>query len=220
MTSVTLTDDELILLDGRCSEEVQAKVGSAKDRIAMRSVLPDVSPEVAGFVSDAVNEALKNGKLIYRHTRLMSCEICKKSAGYAVYKRSGRYHRKGEKDHSKPLYLSGVELADRVVVMTGYATLGCCQDCMKEVVPVLAKALIGIKAQLPDVLKLDGAPTYKKMDNMKCKCGWTGHEGEMGKLPTLLGDGYYPGKCPACGAENRFLCSEIKKSEGFTLVQQ
>ena len=52
------------------------------------------------------------------------------------------------------------------------------------------------------------------------KCGWIGHDGQLGKLRTLLGDGYYLGKCPDCGAENHaFTVENIVALEGFEVVE-
>lgn len=217
MPSVTLTDKELVLLDGQCSEKVQSEVNLAKDRLEAASRLPDLSEAEAAFISDAVNEAKTNGVLVKRWTKVRHCKLCNSSAGYAKYTRSSRYHRKGQTDHSKPLYLSGVELADRFVVMTGYPTLGCCNNCYSKLQPILKDQLSGVQAKLPEELR--GETTYDKKDNMECtKCGWTGHEGEMGMLQAIMG-GEYPGQCPKCDAQNLpFGRNYIEIRKGFTIV--
>ena len=65
-------------------------------------------------------------------------------------------------------------------------------------------------------------PKRKRYDDVKCKlCGWEGHEGQMGRLPTLIGDGSYPAYCarrPECRAENGWGRSDVERTGGFTIV--
>lgn len=72
-----------------------------------------------------------------------------------------------------------------------------------------------------DELRSDGAPLYQRWDRCRCKrCKWTGHDGQLGKLRTLMGDGFYPGKCPSCGEERRPLGSDpFERLDGFDVVE-
>lgn len=217
MPSVILTDEELAILDGKCSEKIQKEVDAAKSRISAASTYAHLTPLQAGFIADAVSEAKNTGLLVKRGVGLSYCPVCKKSGGYAVYKRSSRFHRKGEKDFSKPLTLYGIELADRFVSIKGYASCGCCRECFDTILPDLKKALEGVRAQLPKDLQ---TTPFKKFKKMKCnKCGWEGHEGQMRKLPVMF-EGYYPGGCPSCEAENRPLgATHIETVSGFVVVE-
>ena len=50
---------------------------------------------------------------------------------------------------------------------------------------------------------------------------WEGHEGQVGRLRTLLGDGTYPGKCLSCGVEHRpFSVSPLEIIDGFVVVEE
>lgn len=218
-TEVSLEDSELIVLDGRCTAEVQEKVNAAKDRISMAKTLQGSDPKIAGFVADVVSEAKKNGLLRHAYCRLRTCKICGQTAGYYVYSRNGRNHRKGQPDYNHPKYLSGVELADRFISMQGYATLGCCNACFEKALPLLKSVLKDVRAQIPE--SLSGLPTrFKRFDRRKCKkCGWIGHEGEMRQLRTLMGDGYYPGGCPKCENESSLFNNSFERVEGCDVIE-
>jgi hypothetical protein len=216
---VRLTDEELVLLDGQCSEKVQRDVDGAKARLSVASQIDsDIPPEHRTFISRVVEEAENSGCLTFERWSLHKCDVCGRRAGYASYKRNSRYHRKGDPDYSKPLTFPGFEFAKRFVVSRGYATVGCCQECFNDLRPHLVRALENVKAELPE--RLMGYPSkWRRWDNMKCKsCGWQGHKGEMGELPAMF-EGYYRGQCPECGAKNNaFGPMQIKTVDGFTLV--
>lgn len=204
MAMVTLTDEELVLLDGRCSEKVQAEVAAAKARLTAAQTMSGVSPTVAGFVADAVTLAQKDLKLSFERCGLRRCRICDKCAGYHVYK-SGR--QKGRENLDKPLYLQGVELKESFMRMRGYATLGCCADCWTQVQPLVAEAVKDLAAEVhPQIAP--GHP-WKRYQRVKCNsCKWQGHEGQLAPAPALMG-GFYPGKCPQCGNQNPFFGQSI-----------
>lgn len=214
---VHLTDDELVLLDGRCRDEVQDKVHAALARIAMRSELPDLTPAQAGLVSDVVTAAREHGRLRYMSTIIDWCHLCKTHLGYALYK-SGP--RKGEKNHSKPRFLPAIDMDPRFVHIKHHAGLGGCSDCVTPIVGVIAEQLRGVPAQVPDKLRAEGEPVRLRHNNVECtKCGWEGHEGQMRRKRTLMGDGTYPAGCPECDAENGFGRTLIETTEGFTVVE-
>lgn len=213
-----LLDTELVLLDGRCRPEIQARVDQAKARLASIAANPELPEPVAKFLADARNEAENTGKLVWRHIRLRSCSVCKKQAGYAKYTRYGRYHKKGDDNHDRPLTFAGYELADRSVTIRNYATLGCCHECWMRIQPELARTLSDVRAEIAEQIT-GRPPTLIRYKNRQCtKCGWTGHEGEMRKLPTLMGDGYYAGGCPKCQAESTLFGNDIKLIDGYTVV--
>lgn len=218
MTRVELTDDELTLLDGKCSDAVQADVDAAKLRLASVESLGHLTPERAGFVADVVREALKSGRLTFCWRSLRLCDVCKRSDGYAPYKRTSRYRRKGDPDYSRPRTFRGVELKHGYVSVQGYARLGCCEDCFNATKASLTEALADIRAEVPEAIT-GQPPRFRYSENQHCTtCDWKGHELQLGQLPTLMGDGYYRGKCPKCGAENRLFLHPIKRVDGFQLV--
>ena len=197
---IELTDDELLLLDGRVNETAQKEVEAAKLRLSAAVEYPERTKAEAAFIADTVTRAKKDGRLIYEFKSIKHCDLCGKSGGYLPYK-SGP--RRGKPNYDKPTYLGGVELGDNFIRMTGYASQGCCRECMDKLVGDLKTALIEVKAELPRQLRTEGQPVYKRWKRHTCsQCGWKGHEGEMKLLRTLFADGWYHGECPSCGAKN------------------
>jgi len=220
MVSVNLTDEELALLDGRCSADVQRQVDAATGRLSMQAALAETPGHLAAFIADAVMEAKNSGRLKFAPCGLRTCPYCKRSGGYAVHSGRSRYHRKGTPNYDKPLTIPGVELAQRFVNFLGHATVGCCRECWEAAQPLLVSALDAVKAEIPEAIT-GKAPRFKRFDNAHCTaCGWTGHEGQMRPRRTLMGDGRYPGGCPACPAENAPLGRTVIQTTklGFTLV--
>lgn len=217
MTYIHLTDAEIVVLDGRCTPETQDKVDAAKARVEARCRYAHLAPNVAGFIADAVSEARMHGRLVFARRPIRDCRICKTSAGYVPFK-SGP--RKGRPNHDRPRTLQGIELAERFVTVQDRVTCGGCADCVTPALPDLREALRGIRAQLPDTLHTDGEPRWVRHDNRKCTaCDWTGHEGEMTRARTLMGDGWYPSGCPTCGAANTFGRTPVKLVDGHTVVE-
>ncbi len=216
---VALTDDELIELDGRCRPEVQQEVEAARLRLRYRLLLPDLPARLSGFVADVVSEATRTGILIQSRRSISYCSLHGGSAGYRVFK-SGP--RKGRRDPDRPLYLWGVEFANRFIIMEHHVTLGGCTDCIKQVEPYLPMALQGVPAQLPEALRTEGDPVWTRRGLRRCtRCEWSGHEGQMGRLPTLMGSGTYPGVCPSCKAKDVLFSGEGKVFEprkGYALT--
>jgi hypothetical protein len=215
---VTLTDAELLVLDGRCSEKVQDKVDAARSRVETATAHPDLSPEMAGLIADVVTEAKAKGLLLWRGTRARLCRVCGKSAGYAKFK-SGP--RKGSENYDKPLTFPAVEMADRFVRVSNHVSLGACSDCAAEAKPHLVAALAAVRAQVPADLAAAGRPAWKRYGVRTCpECGWTGHEGEMRQLPTLMPGGTYPGGCPSCEFESRPFGKSFEFVDAFEVVAE
>lgn len=218
---IALTDEQLVLLEGHLDEKGQEKVRLAKLRLAFKGAVGEgLNDPQKTFLSKVLEEATTNGKLVCYHTQMSYCEICKRTKTYAKYARSGLYHRKGEFNRDKPIRFSGIELADRFVRMEGYPTLGACNECMNTLLPHLRKHLAGMPVQLPKPLILEQAPLFYKSAHKECtKCGWKGHERQMGQLRTLMGDGHYFGKCPSCGIESTLFSNPVKTVDGFEIVE-
>lgn len=217
---IDLTEDELLMLDGRCAPATQALVDDLKDRRAYRQRFDGLTTREADFVHAIIAEARAAGRLVHRGASLRYCEVCGTRAGYATYKRTSRNHRKGEIDYDKPLSLYGIEMKDTFIRMEGYPSLGCCNDCWRKLKDVIADELyLGkVRAEIPQDI-MGHPPKYKRWRNVQCTvCGWTGHEGQMRELNAIMG-GKYRGGCPKCVAENRFLGpTHVKDIEGFTVV--
>lgn len=218
MTTLNLTDDEALLLDGKVSSNAQATIDAIKRARELASA-EGCDTKIADFIAKAIEAAKTSGRLVFRHAEVRCCGLCGKSGGYRQYSRSSRWHRKGQTDFSKPIYLYGVDLIDSFVRIKGSPELGCCDACWKTVKPLLARNLEGVHAEIPESIT-GHPPKFKWHQNRKCsKCGWAGHEGQMGRNVTLMGDGTYPSTCPQCKAKNVFLSTTIELVDGFTLVE-
>jgi hypothetical protein len=217
--SVILTDDELVILDGRCAAKVQAEVDAAKLRVAMSTAIPGLKPELAGLIADIVTEAQQNGRLVFQHTGIDRCPICKRTGGYAKWRSTTRYHRKGDENKDKPLSIGAYDFARRFITWSRSVTLGCCDTCFAEMKPALLAKLSDVRAAIPDALT-GVKPKWIRYDNRKCtNCNWTGHEGEMVQDYALMG-GKYTAGCPQCGEKNRpFGRTIIATADGFSLIE-
>jgi hypothetical protein len=214
-TSVRLTDAELVWLTGHCRPEVQAEVDKAKARLeAARKY--DLPHSLAGLVADVVSEATTEGRLVHFSERIRYCSWCRRDAGYYRYK-SG--YNRGQINPKKPLYFTGMEFARRFIRVRNHITLGACTDCVSLALPTIKAALVGVPVQLPPTLQTEGEQLWERHENRECtKCGWVGHEGEMGRRRTLMGDGTFPSSCPSCKAFNDIGVTVVKSVDGFVVA--
>lgn len=219
-TSVDLVDDELLLLDGRCSAKVQAEVDGAKLRQRLAATHQDVPPQLLYAASTILRAAASGGQLIRRGERIRHCLGCGKHAGYAARTRSSSKGLKGEPNYDRPLYLSAIEYVPQFVRVVGYSSTAVCLSCVPEVERILISELAGVPCDLPDALVSEGGTRWRRYERRHCTaCGWQGHEGQMRQLPALI-SGRYAGGCPACPANNTpFGPTVIKNGDGFELVE-
>ncbi len=209
-TSVSLSDHDLAALIGSADEDVRVEAEAARDRLAAPSRWTSVAPHVAALIADVTTEARKEGRLIYRGVSASLCRYCGARSEWKVPPR-----KRKEREYPVP----SVDFADHLIVITGHVSVGACRKCVDEALPVLRAELATFPVQLPTALQSDNAPRFKRWDRCRCKkCEWSGHEGQLGKLPTLMRDGHYPGKCPSCGAERRFLADPFESMPGFDVV--
>lgn len=219
LVKVELTHEECLLLDGRVNEAAQKIVDVSKRRLEAAERLSTLTAPQAAFIADLVAIAESDGRLLLGRVGMRSCKACGKAAGYAKYKRDGRYHRKGQSDHSKPLEIWGYGFTQDFVTMRGYPRHACCPECWDAMKPIVAAELRNVRAVVPAEISGE-PPRFKRYDNMKCSlCGWEGHEGEMGRRAVVIGNGTYPSDCPKCDAKNVLFQTQINRRDGFTLVE-
>ena len=216
---VSLTDNEMLLLDGKCSDKVQKDVNAAKNRLSFQDRV-DAPAGVAALVADIVGVAHNKGRLQYRIRKLRTCRVCDKNAGHAKYTRNAKWHRKGDLNYDRPLSFSGVDCEPTSSTIKGRANFGCCYECWKVVKSILVDELKNIKAEIPE--EISGIPSkWKHYPKKRClKCEWEGHEGQLGELPAWMG-GTYPGERPKSRAKSLPLGSQVFKTvDGFALEEQ
>lgn len=213
-----LTAEEILLLDGRCRPEVQALVERARATTSLtcETGLPE---KIADMLVKIVAEAEKNGKLVYTCQSIRHCPCCGRHEGYHIYRGRSKYKRYGQPDYDKPILFTGWEVADRFISIQHCLSMGFCDGCATKILPVLRERLKRVKSQIPEAL-LGEKCRWKFNKNRRCtKCCWEGHEGEMGKERTLMGDGYYPAYCPNCKAGGGLFNRDIDTREGFTITE-
>lgn len=208
---VEIEETTLLLLDGKCEPGLQQVIDGIK--MAMSIKTDNISQQEAAMIVEIIEYAKKSGKLNYWKKDISRCPCCSRSDGYDLIKRNSKYKYKGQTDYSSPKLFQGFELKDSFMSIKDNIFLGFCASCKDRVLPVLLKNLEGIRVEIPKGLS-GRDPAYKKIDIMKCKkCGWEGSEIKVGLLPTLFGDGYFRGKCPACKAESSF-CNAVMIGTG------
>lgn len=193
---VSLTGDELILLDGKCREEIQKKVERAKLAKSLNT-----GNKIADY---CIAKGAESGAIsIYRASGLTHCVSCGKYADHPVYQRGPK---KGKTNYNKP----------RVKFYGVRSAKDWCYDCEQK--HDISKTITDkIKS---DDLKIEIKGMYSKETRykidpkLKClKCGEDSWESEYGKLPAMI-QGSYAGKCPKCGAESLpFWKSHKKQNE-------
>jgi len=190
-TSICLTDDELLLLDGRCLPETQTIIDSVKERNYLSNTC-SLTESQSKVIVDIVTCARSRGAVDFRWTAIsgwQSCQVCGKRAGYSLFKTG---MNKGKENTKKPWYIYGAKIGSEFI----------CNDCYKALKPVIVRHLALIQCELAMELMSEGAAKMVKSVACKCnKCEWTGHEHQILAKMCLMGRGYYPGKCPGCGAE-------------------
>ncbi len=212
-----IPDEDLSMLDGKCSEATQSIVNEAKARLALKAAFSKLTEKQIEFIHEVKSTALKEKRLVYMLAYSHWCPVCQKSGGYAKYPRNGRHHRKGDSNYDKPLNFSGRDFTSPFVRMRDRFSLGACDECVNAVMPALKTILSDVEAELPSIF--EPKRKLKRWDEMVCTCGWTGPECEMIKLRTIFNDGWYYGKCPSCKAENGLMTRNIKTTGKHILLE-
>lgn len=208
--SVYLEDRDLALLVGSNDPDVRVAAEQACARLAAAARWPELQPHVAALVVDVLAEARKSGRLIHRGVAISRCHYC---GAHSTWEKSKRRRREYEAK------ISGIELADRFVIIAGHISVGGCRACFDAALATLRTELAMFPVELPQALLAKDARAYRRWDRCRCKrCDWRGHDGQLGKLPALMG-GEYHGKCPSCGAERRLFDDPFERLDGFDVIE-
>lgn len=210
----TLTDEELDILDGKCSPETQAVCDSSKNRRNMEASFSGLTQKQAAVVIQIINRARDAGELSYSRVDITSCPACDVKPGYYLRSRTSSKGRKGQPDFEKPKTVPAIDYSRGFVTIRGYVSVGCCYECNKLIEPIIMAELAKLPTAVP--AWFPGARIFvektwngerkiaslEKCNIVKCnKCGCIQHEREMGRQLTLMSDGTFPAKCKSCGNE-------------------
>lgn len=196
MIRIELSYDEMILLDG--------KVGSAAQKIIDFEKRKKNYGFEFDFINEAIAVALENGYIRKSNDTMRHCKYCDKKYDYYEYKSTTKYHRKGEKNHEKPVRYAGIKFVSSNVLFSGTADI--CMDCAKKYNVVERTYKYIVDKNMPIEIQIFGYTTkYKKDDMQICKnCNKEIYESEMGRSPTIFDGGSYPSTCPYCKSESTF----------------
>lgn len=209
---IKLTLEELLPLDGKVSEQAQKIINKAKQESTYGFDLP--------VMNEILRDSEKSGKLTWTYKQIRSCSYCDKSYDYHEYPRSGRYHRKGEKNYDKPKYYSGIKFNEGFITIQGNGDM--CSECATKhnVIHRLIDYIINndLKTQIQ---KNDYKfSKYIKDDIRICyKCGNEMQESEMGRERTFMGDGTFPSTCPSCKAGSSGFGNNHKTTNKFVMIK-
>jgi len=150
------------------------------------------------FIASIIELAQRELALSFSRTELSSCPICGENKAYHKYTSATKYHKKGENNLDRPIYLRGIDLEKSFVKFKGSAKYGCCTECYEKIQPKLIEQLKDVKAEIPEQIT-GQKPKWEKTNWVSCNtCDWQGWETELGLLPTLMASGSYYGQCPKC----------------------
>jgi len=207
-TNVSLKYEELLLLDGKVSHGVQEIINKKKYEKSIGFELP--------LMNEIISKSLTSGQFNYRIDRMRSCSYCDKKYDYETYSRSSRRHYKGQKNMDKPLYYRGYQFNTGCLIFTNTADI--CMDCEKkyDIVNRIEKHILENDLKIQLVNNKDKT-MYVKDDMQICwKCGYPIYKSEFEDLPAMMG-GYYKGKCPHCGFEEKLFGPTHRYTSDFRM---
>jgi hypothetical protein len=189
MPYVMLTEEELVKLGTVQDKAAQAHI----DRILARQALMLLG--MNSLLASVVQDAMAHGILNLNMTNIVVCSDCGARSSYYPYL-SGP--RKGQPNHSKPKKVWGVEIGSTQL----------CSACYKKLVEENLNTLMSLPVEVN--FRGLGDNGLRRYPYAKCnECGWTGHQGQMRPLHTMMGNGYYGGGCPSCSAQNSLFLTKI-----------
>lgn len=206
---LTLNDEELLALDGKCRPNIQARVDQVRFRRTIETTVLNASAltnKQRESLADLLVRVERTGKVDVTGDEMSTCAGCEAQSRHPRYVRGPKA---GQPNFNKPM----TKLYGFRVLGTSY-----CRSCFKTIQPVLVEVLATVKVEVS--ARLTGEPPrFYKFDNRVCrKCGWEGHEGQMGIRNALMG-GQYRAGCPQCSAENiAFGPHYIETRPGFVVL--
>lgn len=199
--SVDLTWEELQLLDGKVREKAQKVIDKARIEQSIGFDLP--------IMNEIIRKSLETGTLTWVRKSIRSCDYCDKERTYQRYKRSSRYHNKGDFDYDKPVYYGGIAFNEGFIAIKGLGDM--CSECCSNH-KVLERLIDYIwekdlKIQIQSNNYRPGK--YLKDPIYSCKdCGEEFPESKMGRDAAVF-SGYYPSRCPHCDSKNTSKTNEF-----------
>lgn len=188
MREISLTDNELLLLDGKVNQEAQATIDYVKKIDAYSDIGNRIYAEI-------IVNALAKGELKITYRDISDCPVC---GAKTEYRTMTRGRNRGKKDYDHPIRLWGVSFLDGFVVVKGHSKFGFCRECGEK-----AKSAILAYVKEHDLpIRTENESDWIKEEAMICRgCKELIWKFDMGLEYTIMGDGRYYARCPKCGEE-------------------
>lgn len=207
MAMYELTDTEILLLDGKVNKEVQDKIDFIK-----RAKFHSENPVIAKIIENS----LQLGTFKADRESIRYCGLCKSGYKYEKHTRNGKYHKKGDFNLKKPIYINGWKINRGFISIANMGDF--CDECNKKDNIISSVKFIILEKNLPIELLRDKDTKFKKDDKRICfNCKEPMFESEMSQSPTMMGNGYYPAGCPKCKAESVFFGPSHKTTDEFRM---
>lgn len=205
MRDISLSDEELLLLDGKVNETAQEVINYVKkiDEFA------DIGDRK---YAEIIVQALSKGELGISYREISRCSCGRTTE----YRKITRGRRRGELDFDHPIRIYGVSFMDGFVTIKGHSAFGFCQECGEK-----AKIAILNYIKVNDLPIQTGTESnWIKEDAKIChNCKELIWEFDMGLEYAIMGDGRYYSKCPKCGADGGLFASHASAKK-FRMVRR
>jgi len=220
-----MTDEQILALAGVGYTEgiKEENINRAVRRIFLKDYAIGIGAtlEQARVIACALYKWEHQGVTYISRGYIGRCEVCRRYSTFETYqigKRKGRPKRT-----EGGVYLYGIKLDGGIIGVTMggklYGDGVVCDDCYTILRPFLLQVLRDLKI-LADYKSIDSECPYRKDNQVECfNCHELVYESEMGRLPTLMGNGSYPGICPHCGAKSLPFGKNHKSTSNFRIIE-
>ena len=220
-----MTDEQILALAGVGYTEgiKEENINRAVRRIFLKDYAIGIGAtlEQARVIACALYKWEHQGVTYISRGYIGRCEVCRRYSTFETYqigKRKGRPKRT-----EGGVYLYGIKLDGGIIGVTMggklYGDGVVCDDCYTILRPFLLQVLRDLKI-LADYKSIDSECPYRKDNQVECfNCHELVYESEMGRLPTLIGNGSYPGVCPHCGAKSLPFGKNHKSTSNFRIIE-
>jgi hypothetical protein len=208
MRDISLSDKEILLLDGKVNETAQEVINYVKKIDEFANIGDRVYAEI-------IVRALLKGELTVSYRDISHCSC----GATTEYRKITRGRRRGEFDYDHPIRLYGMSFMDGFVIVKGHSEFGFCQKCGEKAKSAILDYIK--EHDLPIQIGRSGNDSAWIKENAKiCKgCNEQIWEFDMGLEYTIMGDGRYYSKCPKCGAEGGLFASH-EPTKKFRMVRR
>ena len=188
MRKLELSDDEIMLLDGKVNADAQKII----DDVKKIHLYDDIGEPI---LAEIIKIAVDQNELKYTHRTLFKCGMCGLVAEYPKYK-SGP--RKGKINLSKSRNgFFGTAFHDGFIIANGYSNYGFCSECGKIAHSKIVNFIVD--KDLPVDIHTERGKYIRENERECFSCHAKIWEFDMKPKSAVMQGNYYA-ICPECGA--------------------